>query len=314
MARERRGTDFDPELVDTFLKISDQAQFWDTLEQESAQRTVLAMKPPSRFDVVSDSQVETVCQVVADFTDIKSRQTWDHSPTVAAVASDIGLHLGMGKEDVTRLRRAALVHDLGKVAIPAAVLENQDNLSQAEWESFRLHPYYTERILDRVAKLRDLAPESAAHHEWMNGQGYHRQTSGDQIPLGGRILAVADTYAVLSNNQPQGSDPRAISQQMRPLIGSQLDPMCFEALVASQQGEVPSRARRLHSQRPGNLSDRETELLRELAKGLTNKQIGKALFISNKTVERHLENIYNKLGVSTRTSAVVFAVQNGIVA
>ena len=171
--------------------------------------------------------------------------------------------------------------------------------------------YYTERVLSRVDKLSSLAPEAAAHHELINGDGYHRQLKGEQIPLGSRTLAVADTYAVISTGQDQPPDPEGVLQKMRTMAGSKLDAMSFESLVASLGG-VPAR-RTPKVQRPGNLSEREVEVLRELAKGLGNKQIGEALFISDKTVERHLDRIYDKLGVSTRTSAVVFGVQNGIV-
>ena len=312
LARKRSGSEFDPELVSVFVELSQRADFWTVIEQESVQRTVMAMKPSAHFDRVSDAQVETVCEVVADFTDISARHSWNHSQVVAEVAVGIGRHLGLAAENVIRLRRAALVHDLGKVAVPSGILQKQEKLSEGEWEAFRLHPYYTERVLSRVDKLSSLAPEAAAHHESINGDGYHRQLKGEQIPLGGRILAVADTYAVISKGQDQPPDPEGVLQKMRTMAGSQLDAMCFEGLVASL-GSVPAR-RTPKVQRPGNLSEREVEVLRELAKGLSNKQIGDALFISDKTVERHFDHIYDKLGVSTRTSAVVFGVQNGIVA
>ena len=312
VAGERRGTDFDPELVGAFLSLSDRPEFWHVLEQDSVQTEVLAMKPPSRFDRVSDGQVETVCEVIADFTDIASQHSWNPSQIVADLAVGIARQLGLRDEEVTRLRRVALVHDIGKVAVPSATLQKQERLSESEWEVFRLHPYYTERVLSRVGSLSSLAHEAAAHHESLDGQGYHRRLAGEQIPLGGRIMALADTFAVLSRQTP-GVETDETLQQLGPMVGPQLDPMCFEALVASLDGARPSRAAR-RRQRPGNLTEREAELLRELAKGLSNKQIANSLVISQKTVEHHLENIYNKLGISSRTSAVVFAVQNGIVA
>ena len=311
MAQERRGSDFDPELVSAFVEMSKATDLWKVVDQESSQRTVLSMRPPASFVSISDSRVEEVCEVIADFTDIKSRHTWDHSHSVASAAVGVGKHLGLGEDEVTRFRRAALVHDLGKVAVPSGILEKQDDLSESEWERFRLHPYYTDRVLARVEQLRPLASEASAHHEWVDGQGYHRQLSGEQIPLGGRVLAVADTYATLSKRRGDPADPEDVLQEMRPLVGTRLDPMSFEAFSASLSGApLPRPSSR---QRPGNLTEREVELLGELAKGLSNKQIGRSLFISDKTVEHHLENIYNKLGISTRTSAVVFAVQNGLV-
>jgi HD-GYP domain-containing protein (c-di-GMP phosphodiesterase class II) len=87
---------------------------------------------------------------------------------------------------VTELSRAALVHDLGKVAVPSAVLQKNGDLSDSEREEFRQHSYYTERILSRVDRLSPLASEAGSHHEWLNGHGYHRELLGEQIPMGGR--------------------------------------------------------------------------------------------------------------------------------
>ena len=103
-----------------------------------------------------------------------------------------------------------------------------------------------------MEQLRPLASEASAHHEWVDGQGYHRQLSGEQIPLGGRVLAVADTYATLSKRRGDPADPEDVLQEMRPLVGTRLDPMCFEAFSASLSGApLPRPSSR---QRPGNLT------------------------------------------------------------
>ena len=312
VATERLGTVFEPEMVSTFLELSEKQDFWKILDQESVQQTVLEIKPPSRFDTVSESQVEGVCEVMADFTDISSPHTWNHSRTVADIAVGVAKEVGMGRDEVTKLRRAALVHDLGKVAIPSMVLQKQEGLTAPEWESFRLHPYYTERILSRVQSLSPLASEAAMHHERLDGQGYHRQLNGEQIPLTGRILAVADTYAGLQKRDG-GTDLSEALDQMKGLVGTQLDATCVEALEASLNGTSSIKGRtRERVPRPGNITGREAEVLRQLAGGLSNKQIAKQLVISEKTVEAHLDHIYTKLGVSSRTAAVVFAVHNGI--
>jgi DNA-binding NarL/FixJ family response regulator len=166
-------------------------------------------------------------------------------------------------------------------------------------------------VLERVEPLQELAAAAAATHEWINGQGYHQHLIGEQIPLHGRILAVADTYAQLTQQGDQ-LEPADALRKMRPLVGTQFDSSCYEALAASLssthyvQRPVPKR-RQL-----GNLTEREAEVLRLLAQGQSNPEIAKALVISRKTVEHHLEHIYNKIGVTCRTSAVVYAVQQGI--
>ncbi len=186
IAGERRGTDFDPELVDQFREESERTQFWQVLDQESVKQTVLEMAPATPFDEATEETVDAVCEVMADFTDIAAPGTWNHSRNVADVTVDICRQMGLGQGDVTELRRAALVHDLGKVAVPSAVLQKNGDLSDSEREEFRQHSYYTERILSRVDRLSPLASEAGSHHEWLNGHGYHRELLGEQIPMGGR--------------------------------------------------------------------------------------------------------------------------------
>jgi HD-GYP domain-containing protein (c-di-GMP phosphodiesterase class II)/DNA-binding CsgD family transcriptional regulator len=320
LAREQRGARFDPEVVDAFLTLEKQADFWPLLEHESAQSVILAMQPPTSADRMMVDQIEVVCEALADLVDIKTRQSWNHSRIVAEVAVGMGCSLGLGAAEQTRLRCAALVHDIGNVAIPLRILEKGDNRSASEWEYYRLHSYYTQRVLERVEPLQELAPAAAAAHEWINGQGYHRQLIGEQIPLSGRILAVADTYAQLTQQQSDQVEPADTLHKMRPLVGTQFDGSCYEALAASLTSahhvkRIVPRPRQLGdpSLRSGQaLTEREAEVLRLLAQGQSNPQIAKALVISRKTVEHHLEHIYNKIGVSCRTSAVVYAVQQGI--
>jgi HD-GYP domain-containing protein (c-di-GMP phosphodiesterase class II) len=312
LAREQRGARFDPEVVDAFLTVEKQADFWQPLEHESVESVILAMQPPTSADRMVADQIEVVCEALADLVDIKTHESWNHSRIVAAVAVGMGRYLGLGEAEQTRLRRAALVHDLGNVAIPFRILEKGDRRSASEWEYYRLHSYYTQRVLERVEPLHELAPAAAATHEWINGQGYHRQLIGEQIPLHGRILAVADTYAQLTQRQDDQLEPEEALRKMRPSVGTQFDGSCYDALAASltsvQLVKRTGRERRELSE----LTEREAEVLRLLAQGQSNPQIAKALVISRKTVEHHLEHIYNKIGVTCRTSAVVYAVQHGI--
>jgi len=312
VARERRGKDFDPALVDALLRLAQQPVVWEMLDQDAAQEIILEARPPADFDSLAESQVDTICEVLADFADVKTRLTWNHSPDVAEAAVGIGRRLGLDASAAKDLRRAALVHDLGKAAVPLAILDKGDRLTAGEWERFRLHPYYTERVLARVAPLRGLAGTAASHHEWLNGQGYHRRVAGVQIPRGGRILATADTYVALLRQAGEPAKPERVLGGMRPLVGIQLDGACYEALQAFLSGAAPrpSAATRPY---PANLSEREVEVLRLLVEGLGNRELARKLVLSEKTVEHHLDHIYSKLGVSCRTAAAVFAVQRGLV-
>jgi HD-GYP domain-containing protein (c-di-GMP phosphodiesterase class II) len=312
LAREQRGARFDPEVVDVFLKLEERADFWQPLEHESAESVILAMQPATSADRTMADQIEAVCEALADLVDIKTAESRNHSWIVAEVAAGMGRYLGLGGPEQTRLRRAALVHDLGNVAIPLRILEKGDRRSASEWEYYRLHSYYTQRVLERIEPFRELAPAAAATHEWINGQGYHRQLIGEQIPLHGRILAVADTYAHLTQQQGNQIDPDETLRKMRPLVGTQFDGSCYDALAASLTNAPCVKRTAPERRQLGELTEREAEVLRLLAQGQSNPQIAKALVISRKTVEHHLEHIYNKIGVTCRTSAVVYAVQQGI--
>ena len=214
---------------------------------------------------------------------------------------------------VSQEEMAALVHDIGKVAIPVAILAKGEHRSSSEWETYRLHPYYTQRILERVDALQDLAQAAAAHHEWVNGQGYHRQLCGAQIPFHGRILSVANTYARLIHQQGDQKDPSEALRKMHALVGIQFDRVCYEALVTSVMGEGNLGSIPLKPQKVGNLTEREVEVLCLLAQGQNTPKIARTLDISRKTVEHHLAHIYDKIGVTCRTAAGVYAVQQGLV-
>ncbi len=312
LAREKRGTRFDPDVVGVFLTLAQCPDFWYALEHEHAEAAILAMKPFTSAEGTREAQVDQVCEGIADLVDVKTRQTWNHSRGVAEVALAIGQVLGLGPVEQTKLRRAALVHDVGKVAIPYGILVKTNNLSPSEQEIVRLHPYYTEPLLERVVPLRELAKDAGAHHEWVNGQGYHRGLSGQHIPLLGRILAVADTYVHHRAKGDQPIDARDVVRRIREQVGTHLDQVCYDALVQSVIGidrvEKPTR----RQQRDG-LTEREIEVVRLLAQGLTNPQIAQALVISRKTVEHHLEHVYDKLNISCRTAAVAYAVQHQLV-
>ena len=313
LASDKRATRFDPEGVDAFLALTQRVDFWSTFEEQSTQETLLARRPSTPADRAPIDQSERVCEVLADFIDLKTRETWHHSRVVAEVAVGIGTCLGLSACELTRLRCAALVHDIGKVAIPVDILTKGGQRSRSEEESYRLHPYYTQSILEHVNSLQDLAHTAAAHHEWINGQGYYRQLCGEQIPLHGRILAVANAYARLVQQQENRGDPTNALCEMRSRVGTQFDTLCYDALVSSLKlradlGDIAFRSRRV-----GNLTEREVEVLSLLAQGCKTPQIAHRLDISRKTVEHHLTHIYAKIGVTCRTAAAVYAVQQGLV-
>jgi HD-GYP domain-containing protein (c-di-GMP phosphodiesterase class II) len=310
IAREKRGTRFNPEVVDAFLALAQHADFWKTFEEQSSLEALLRKRPATVVDYAAEDYRARVCEALADLTDLKTRETWHHSHQVAAIANGIGLCLGLGTDELCTLRYTALVHDIGKVAIPVTTLtKREEQRSNNEREMYRLHTYYTQRILEQVADLKELALAASTHEEWMNGQGYHRQLHGEQIPLHGRILAVANIYASLYQRQ---KDQTEVLHQMHSLVDTQLDRRCYDALVQSLTGETLTRLPTT-PQKTTPLTRRETEVLCLLAQGQNTPQIARTLSISKKTVEHHLTHIYAKFNVTCRTAAVVYAVQHGLV-
>ena len=150
------------------------------------------------------------------------------------------------------------------------------------------------------------------HHEWLNGQGYHKGLSQAQIPIAARVVAVADAYLELLQNGPgrpgAGAD-RALAL-MQQQVGTRFDQECFEALASEVRGAVPRALRR--EEWPSGLTAREVEVLRLVSQGLSRREVAKRLVVSEHTVRHHLENIYSKVGVSSRAGAVLFAVENGL--
>jgi HD-GYP domain-containing protein (c-di-GMP phosphodiesterase class II)/DNA-binding CsgD family transcriptional regulator len=318
LARQRRGKAFDPDVTDAFLSLSERPEFWDGLEEESLWTQVLAMEPPSPYRYLRAERLEDVALAFADFADLKSPFLAGHSRRVADLAGRMAHRLGLAGEEVSTIRRAGFMHDLGLVAVPSFTLDKpQARLTQVEWERLRLHPYHAERILSRVPGLQPVVPLVAAHHERPDGRGYYRGLVGSQIPLGARIIAVADSFDELTHDAADRAalEPPSAVARLRAEAGTGL---CADALEAlgrelSLDGAAPAGTGKRGRQRwPAGLTDREVEIMRLLARGLSRRQVAQTLFLSEHTVRHHLEHIYDKLGVSTRVAVALFAIEHDL--
>lgn len=298
--RKRSGKAYDPAVVAAFERLG-------TKTPEGDWDAVLAGEPEP---IAYVGDLDRAVEAIADFADIKSPWTRSHSPSVAELAATAGASAGLDSDDVTQLRRAALVHDLGRVGIENTIWDKAGPLDVGEWEKVRLHSYLTERILSRCSVLAPLAELAACHHERLDGSGYHRALSSQQIPAGQRILAAADVMAALVADRPHrpALSLADATETMRLAVeGGQLDGEAVSLVVAAAGGRPPVQAR---PDLPGGLTEREAEVLTLLARGLTNRRIAETLFISPKTVGSHIEHIYLKAGVSTRAAATMFAMEN----
>lgn len=295
----RRGKAYDPAVVDAYAHLA-------THHPEADWEAVLDFEPqPIRFLDDFDS----VFEVIADFVDLKSPWTRGHSREVARLGEAAAVETGLGSDQIARLRRAGLVHDMGRVGVHNGVWDKPGPLSTDEWEKVRLHPYLTDRILSRCPELATLGALASSHHERLDGSGYHRHSTADQLAIEARLLAAADALAALTSARPhrEAFDLAAATHLMRQDVrDGRLDNEAVEAVIAAAGGE----AERPAASNPAGLTDREVEVLKQLCLGLTNRQVGDRLFISPKTVGRHVENIYAKIGVSTRAGAAVYAMEH----
>ncbi len=316
VALARRGKAFDPSVVDAFLSVAQKESFWRGLEQERVWDSVLSMEPEqSPYQYMGEEKLIDVALALADYADLKSPFLAGRSRRVADLAERIARRMGIPEPEATHIYRAALVHDIGIVAVPSFVLnKSPDTLTEAEREQVRLHPYHSERILSKVPALEPIIPLVAAHHEGIDGRGYYRGLRGSQIPLGARIIAAADRFDELTYDAPDhpAMELERALDLMNHDVGNGLWPEAFQALVEELGGVTrpPTKAR--HPQWPAGLTDREVEVLRLIAKGLNRRQVARALFIAEGTVRSHLEHIYGKIGVSTRATATLFAVEHDL--
>ena len=306
VVRQKRGTHFDPMLVDVFC--AHVGEVLGGIDEVSAWDEVIALDPRLGAGL-SDAGLDATLEAIGDYADLKSPCATGHSRAVADIAAEAGTKLGLTASEVQFLRRAALVHDVGMIGVPSAVWEETKGWSVSQRERARTHPYLLERMLAHTPLLSDIAQCASLHHERLDGSGYPRGLRRGAIPMPGRILAVADVYQALS--QPRPHRPPLEQEQADEVLvaearAGRLDTDAVDAVVHAKA----SRPRR-RIELPGGLTRREAEVLLSLARGRSNPQIAEELTISRKTVSAHVEHIYAKLGISTRAEAALFAMEHG---
>ena len=233
VARERRGTWFDPALVDLL-----DAGMLRALPApaDGLEPAVAAHEPAALVLVGDDARVDRVADAFAGLIDAKSPSTAGHSHRVAALV--VAAAHELGEPATPEIERAALLHDIGKLSLSSRLLDKPGRLTGPEWEAVRAHPLHTERLLNRVAPLRPVAAIAAAHHERLDGSGYPHGLAGDELPLAARLLAVADVYEAVTAERPYRAPlrPDSAAALLRDeAAAGRLDRGCVEALVASRR-------------------------------------------------------------------------------
>jgi HD-GYP domain-containing protein (c-di-GMP phosphodiesterase class II) len=226
--RRRAGGWFDPGLVDVFATIRDDAGFWAGLGDDD----ITAWEPADRILHADETRIDLIADAFAGVVDAKSPWTYRHSDRTCVIAMSVADTLG-GDEPLLRdLRRAALLHDIGKLAVSNRILDKPAALTAAEFDRIREHPLITERILARVPGCEHLAPVAGSHHERLDGGGYPRGRRAAELTMPMRVLAIADVYEALTSDRPYRrahTSDEALAV-MRREVPHRLDSAAFAAL------------------------------------------------------------------------------------
>ena len=303
--RRRAGGHLDPALVSAFLDAADRVLA--PLRAPDALREVVA-RDPSSATTIPMIELPRLCGALAIIADLKTRYSLGHSSHVADVAAAAATVAGLSEGRVNLIRCAGLVHNIGAVVVPSAILEGTDRASAADVERIRLHTYWTQRILERCPAMNALVSltiPAATHHQEFAASGY--RTWSPYAPtdsLDAAIVAAAEVFASLTEPRPgrQPSTPAQAVPELRRVPNLDRD-ACAAVIEGAGLPRPPT-------EHPCGLTDREVDVLRLAARGLSNPQIAAELIISARTVGHHLSHIYDKTGLRTRAGVAVFAAEN----
>ena len=302
--RRRAGTHLDPGLVEAFS-----VDLLDDIGDIDAHEAVMDLEPDPVQRVERDDLVP-VARVFGDLADLKSPWLLGHSTAVAELAAAAARVRGWSAETCTDVRLAGHLHDLGRVGVSSRIWDKTAPLSATEQAQVELHPWHTEQILSRAPELGPVARIAGHHHERLDGSGYHRGASAAQLPTESRLLAAADRYRSLVESRPhrRAIEPdRARAELEKDARAGRLDADAVAAVL-----EAAGHQRAARRQRPAGLTERQVEVLRLVAAGRTNRQIAEMLTLSPRTVEHHVQDVYARIGVSTRAGAAMFAMEHGL--
>ena len=304
----RRGAAYDPGLAE--LAVRSFAELLGDLDDTRMWQQALESEPLPRVLLGAD-RITAAFGAIAALADLKSPWFREHSTGVAELAEAAAWRAGLAPDLVATVRCAALALDLGRVGVSNAIWEKAGPLGFGEWERVRLHPHFTERAFAQSQALAPIGRLAGAHHERLDGSGYHRGT-GQALGQSARILAAADSYVAMRESRPyRAALDEAVAQAelLRDAREGRLDAESVD-LVLGAAGHRPKQPAR---ELPAGLTQRELEVLRVLVRGESNQAIAETLGISARTVGHHLQHVYQKAGVRSRAAATVWAFEHNLV-
>ncbi|HVT82350.1 MAG TPA: HD domain-containing phosphohydrolase [Phycisphaerae bacterium] len=232
MAQARSGQWFDPDLVKALAAARADAAFWDKLHSKNLLAEAMAFEPQELAVTTTDDHLDRLAAGFSQVIDAKSPWTFRHSEGVAVLAFGIAEVMGFSEPALRKLRRAALVHDIGKLGVSNLVLDKPGKLEPPELAAMHKHPYFTRQILSRVSGFAELANIAAAHHERLDGKGYDRGLDASNLSTEVRILTISDMFEALASRRPYRQDltEEEVMAILTRNLGTAVDPACFEAL------------------------------------------------------------------------------------
>jgi putative nucleotidyltransferase with HDIG domain len=244
MVCARRGSWFDPQVVDALLALRSDTEFWQALSSDSALGTLAALEPGDRILVANEDRLDRIAEAFALVIDAKSPWTFQHSRGVADVSVAVAGTMGYSADHLREIRRAALLHDIGKLGVSSLILDKPGTLTDEEFAAMRRHPAATREILKRTGCFSHLANIAASHHERLDGGGYNLGLSKSELPLMSRVICVADICDALRASRPYrpGIPTERVLEIMRTEVGTGIDPICFEAFETVMQREEIARS------------------------------------------------------------------------
>ncbi len=309
MVARRSGGQLDPQVVQTFRKSA--IALLAPARGEDVWRKLLDAEPHPRREL-DEALDRELSSVLADVGDLKSPFTLGHSRGVARITEAAVSELGLDDGERARARKAALLHDVGRISVSNAIWDKAGPLDAGEWEKIRLHPYFTERIVRAASPWQSLASLASSDHQRLGTRGYPRGASPAGRPDGAiaSVLAAADVYQALTEprpHRPARDASHAAEELEREVAKGHLDRRAASAVL-----KVAGHVRVAAARGIAGLTDREIDVMRLLARGRVDKEIALELGISPRTVHHHNQHIYDKIGVRTRGAVALFVVENGL--
>ena len=228
----RSGSWFDPNLAKALAAVSARGDFWEALRSANLQERIFELEPARCAEPMDEEYLDEIVAAFAQVVDAKSHYTAGHSERVALFADMIAEAMDMSRDRRRWLKRAALLHDIGKLGVSNSILDKPGKLDADEWSAMKMHAVHGEVILSQVSAFESFAFVAAAHHERLDGKGYPRGLAGDQIPFETRIITAADVFDALTADRPYRAAlpiPAALSIMQKD-VGAAIDPRCFVAL------------------------------------------------------------------------------------